>query len=342
MNETKTTPISALGEFKLIEHLTQNFKTQNPSTIKAVGDDAAVIDVKGKKTIVSTDLLAEGIHFDLMYMPLKHLGYKSIVVNLSDIYAMNAHPKQVLVSLALSSRFTVEAVSEIYAGIEHACKVYGVDLVGGDTTSSQSGLVISVTVIGEAQEEQIVYRSGARPGDLLCVSGDLGAAFLGLQILEREKQIWLQHPDVQPELGSEYLIRRQLKPEARKDIIELFDEWMLQPTAMLDVSDGLASDVLHLCKQSGVGCEIEEAKVPIAEETYNTALELNFDPIICALNGGEDYELLFTIAPEDETKLTDEMAVSIIGTITEAASGAVLKTKGGNVHPITAQGWKHF
>jgi thiamine-monophosphate kinase len=342
MSNAKTTPISTLGEFKLIEHLTKNFIPQNPSTIKAVGDDAAVISFNHKKTVVSTDLLAEGIHFDLMYMPLKHLGYKSIVVNLSDIYAMNARPKQVLVSLALSSRFTVEAVSEIYAGIEHACKVYGVDLVGGDTTSSQSGLVISVTAIGEALEENIVYRSGAKPGDLLCVSGDLGAAFLGLQILEREKKIWLEHPDVQPELGNEYLIRRQLKPEARKDIVELFDELMLQPTAMLDVSDGLASDVLHLCKQSGVGCLIDEAKVPIAEDTYNTALELNFDPIICALNGGEDYELLFTIAPEDETKLADEMAVSIIGTITEAPNGAILKTKGGNLHQITAQGWKHF
>lgn len=342
MSDTKTTPISTLGEFKLIEHLTKNFIPQNPSTIKAVGDDAAVINFNNKKTVVSTDLLAEGIHFDLMYMPLKHLGYKSIVVNLSDIYAMNAHPKQVLVSLALSSRFTVEAVSEIYAGIEHACKIYGVDLVGGDTTSSQSGLVISVTAIGEALEENIVYRSGAKPGDLLCVSGDLGAAFLGLQILEREKKIWLEHPDVQPELGNEYLIRRQLKPEARKDIVELLDELMLKPTAMLDVSDGLASDVLHLCKQSGVGCLIDEAKVPIAEDTYNTALELNFDPIICALNGGEDYELLFTIAPEDETKLADEMAVSIIGTITEAPNGAKLKTKGGNLHQITAQGWKHF
>lgn len=342
MSNTKTTPISTLGEFKLIEHLTKNFIPQNPSTIKAVGDDAAVISFNNKRTVVSTDLLAEGIHFDLMYMPLKHLGYKSIVVNLSDIYAMNARPKQVLVSLALSSRFTVEAVSEIYAGIEHACKIYGVDLVGGDTTSSQSGLVISVTAIGEANEENIVYRNGAKPGDLLCVSGDLGAAFLGLQILEREKKIWLEHPDVQPELGNEYLIRRQLKPEARKDIVELFDELMLLPTAMLDVSDGLASDVLHLCKQSGVGCLIDEAKVPIAEDTYNTALELNFDPIVCALNGGEDYELLFTIAPEDETKLADEMAVSIIGTITEAPNGAILKTKGGNLHQITAQGWKHF
>ncbi|MFN8293870.1 MAG: thiamine-phosphate kinase [Chitinophagales bacterium] len=342
MSETKTTPISALGEFGLIEHLTKHFVAQHPSTQKSIGDDAAVIDYGNKKTVVSTDLLAEGIHFDLMYMPLKHLGYKSIVVNLSDIYAMNAQPKQVLVSMALSSRFTVEAVSEIYAGIEHACKVYGVDLVGGDTTSSQSGLVISVTAIGEAAEENIVYRSGAKPGDLLCATGDLGAAFLGLQILEREKQIWLEHPNVQPELGNEYLIKRQLKPEARKDIISLFEEWMLKPTAMLDISDGLASDVLHLCKQSNVGCEIEEAKVPIAEDTYNSALDLGLDPIVCALNGGEDYELLFTISPEDETKLSDEIAISIIGTITEPAQGAVLKTKGGNCHRITAQGWKHF
>jgi thiamine-monophosphate kinase len=342
MSETKKTPISDLGEFGLIEHITKPFQPQNASTIKAVGDDAAVIDYRGKKTVVSTDLMAEGIHFDLTYTPLKHLGYKSIVVNLSDIYAMNAQPRQVLVSMALSNRFTVEAVSEIYAGIEHACKMYGVDLVGGDTTSSRSGLIISVTAIGEAEAEKITYRNGAKPGDLLCVSGDLGAAFLGLQILEREKQIWLEHPDIQPELENEYLIRRQLKPEARKDVVALLDEWMLQPTAMLDVSDGLASDVLHLCRQSGVGCEIEEARVPIAEETFHTALQLNYDPIVCALNGGEDYELLFTIAPEDETKLTNEMLVSIIGTITEPSKGAVLKTKSGNYHPITAQGWKHF
>lgn len=342
MSKEKTTPISALGEFGLIDHLTNSFSIQNLSTKKAVGDDAAIIDYGNKKTVISTDLLAEGIHFDLMYMPLKHLGYKSIVVNLSDIYAMNARPRQVLVSLALSSRFTVEAVSEIYEGIKYACETYGVDLVGGDTTSSQSGLVISVTAIGEAEEEKIVYRNGAKVGDLLCVSGDLGAAFLGLQILEREKQIWMEHPDIQPELEREYLIKRQLKPEARKDIIDLFEDLMLQPTAMMDVSDGLASDVLHICKQSGVGCEVEEAKVPIDEETYNMALEMNYNPIVCALNGGEDYELLFTIAPEDETKLANEAMISIIGTITEKEKGAVLKTKGGNFHAITAQGWKHF
>lgn len=342
MSNEKTTPISELGEFGLIEHLTKNFSTKNSSTKKSIGDDAAVLDYGTKKTVITTDLLAEGIHFDLMYMPLKHLGYKSIVVNLSDVYAMNAKPKQVLVSLALSSRFTVEAVSEIYAGIEHACNVYRVDLIGGDTTSSQSGLVISVTAIGEADEENIVYRNGAKPGDLICVTGDLGAAFLGLQILEREKRIWLEHPGVQPELGNEYLIQRQLKPEARKDIIELFEELNLKPTAMLDVSDGIASDLKHLCKQSNVGCEINEAAVPIAETTYNTALELNFDPIVCALNGGEDYELLFTISPEDETKLTNETEISVIGIITQNANETILKTKSGNYHNITAQGWKHF
>ncbi|MCS6819193.1 MAG: thiamine-phosphate kinase [Chitinophagales bacterium] len=341
MSTTKT-PISELGEFGLIEHLTRKFQCINNSTLKGVGDDGAVIDYNGDKIVVSSDLLAEGIHFDLMYTPLKHLGYKSIVVNLSDIYAMNARPEQVLVNVALSSKFTVEAVSEIYSGIELACKRYGVDLVGGDTTSSRSGLIISVTAIGRATKEKIVYRSGAKPGDLICVSGDLGAAFLGLQILEREKQIWLEHPEVQPELNKAYLLERQLKPEARKDIIELLDELFLLPTAMLDVSDGLASDILHLCKQSNVGCLIEEALVPIADETYHTALEMNFDPIVCALNGGEDYELLFTISPEDETKITNEIAFSVIGTITEPEKGKHLKTKAGNLYQITAQGWKHF
>jgi thiamine-monophosphate kinase len=339
----KYTNISELGEFALIQRLTQNFKPVNGSTIKAVGDDAAVLDFKNKKTIVSTDLLVEGIHFDMMYMPLKHLGYKAVVVNLSDICAMNATPTQITVSLAISSRFTVEALDEIYAGIELACKHYKVDLIGGDTTSSTHGLIISVTALGEADEADIVYRNGAKPGDLICVTGDLGAAYLGLQLLEREKQIYLEHPDVKPELeGSEYLVGRQLKPEARLDIIEFFRDINLKPTSMIDLSDGLSSDMLHICKQSNVGCEINESEIPIHEDAYQQALKFNLDPTTCALSGGEDYELLFTIEPEDETKISDELVFSIIGQITSAEAGYNLLTKGGNRHSLKAQGWKHF
>ncbi len=342
-DEKKVTPISALGEFGLIERLTHGFETVNPSTIKTVGDDAAVIDNSGKKTVVSTDLLVEGIHFDIMYTPLKHLGYKSVVVNLSDIYAMNATPKQVTVSLAISSRYTVEALEELYEGIKLACKNYQVDLVGGDTTSSLSGLIISVTAIGEASEDELVYRSGAKVGDLICVTGDLGGAYLGLQILEREKRIYLEHPGVQPELeNADYLIGRQLKPEARKDVIRFFKEMNIKPTSMMDLSDGLSSDIFHICKQSGVGCDINEATVPVSEDAYNMALNFNLDPITCALNGGEDYELLFTIEPEDETKLNGEDTFSIIGQITAKESGCVLITRSGNRHQLKSQGWNHF
>ena len=342
-DETKTTPVSELGEFGLIERLTKNFTSVNASTLKGVGDDAAVIDSGGMKTIVTTDLLVEGIHFDLMYTPLKHLGYKSVVVNLSDIYAMNAEPKQITVSIAISSRFTVEALDELYEGIRHACKNYNVDLIGGDTTSSLSGLMISVTAIGVANAEDIIYRSGAKEGDLVCVTGDLGAAYLGLQILEREKRIYLEHPEVQPELeNADYLIGKQLKPEARREVIQFFKDMNLKPTAMMDLSDGLSSDILHICKQSGVGCELNEAQIPVSEDAYQMALQFNLDPVTCALNGGEDYELLFTIEPEDETKIGNEDTFSIIGQITKKENGCVLITRSNNRHPLTAQGWKHF
>ncbi len=341
--QKKVTPVGAIGEFGLIEKLTAGFSSVNSSTLKGVGDDAAVINNGGKQIVVSTDLLVEGIHFDIMYTPLKHLGYKSVVVNLSDIYAMNAQPKQITVSLAISSRYTVEALEELYEGISLACKNYKVDLVGGDTTSSLKGLIISVTAIGEADEADLVYRSGAKEGDLVCVTGDLGAAYLGLQILEREKRIYLEHPDLQPELeNADYLIGRQLKPEARKEVIQFFKEFDLKPTAMMDLSDGLSSDIFHLCKQSGVGCELNEPAIPVSEDAYNMALKFNLDPVTCALNGGEDYELLFTIAPEDETKLSGEETFSVIGTITKQEAGCVLITRSGNRHNLKAQGWTHF
>ncbi len=342
MEQPTKTSISELGEFGLIERLTKPFTVKHPSTVVGVGDDAAVIDNSGKHTVVSTDLLAEGIHFDLAYTPLKHLGYKCVVVNLSDIYAMNAQPKQIFVSVAVSSKFTVEAMDELYAGIKAACEVYGVDLAGGDTTSSHSGLVLSVTAVGEGMPEKLVYRKGAKPGDLICVSGNLGAAFLGLQLLEREKQVWQVNPDAEPEFESEYAVQRLLKPEARKDIVALLNELMVQPTAMMDLSDGLASDVMHICKQSNCGCLIEEANLPIADEIYELAVKLNLDPTTCALNGGEDYELLFTISPEDESKIEGEGAFAVVGVVTARENGCMLKTKAGNLFALKAQGWKHF
>ena len=335
--------ISELGEFGLINQITKGFKSTHPSTLKGIGDDAAVLATDQRLQVVSTDLLAEDIHFDLMYTPLKHLGYKAVVVNLSDIYAMNAIPEQILVSLAISSKYTVEAIEEIYEGIKHACLDYNVDLVGGDTTTSVKGLLISITAIGYAEADKITYRSGAKVGDLICVSGDLGAAYLGLQLLEREKRIFLENPDIQPDIESEeYLVQRHLKPAARKDIIALLKELEIQPTAMIDVSDGLSSDILHICNQSKVGCEILEAQVPIAEEAFHRALKFNLDPITCALSGGEDYELLFTIPNEDESKLIGQQNITIIGEITNMESGAVLITKGNNRHTLTAQGWNHF
>ncbi len=343
--QTKRTDVNTLGEFGLIEHLTKNFTLKNKSSIKGVGDDAAVIDNGKFKTVVSTDLLIEGIHFDLMYSPLKHLGYKAIVVNLSDIYSMNAIPKQVTVSLALSNRFSVEALEELYEGIRAACDKYNVDLIGGDTTSSTKGILISVTAIGQGEEEKLTYRNTARVGDLICVTGDLGAAYLGLQILEREKQIYLSSPGIKPELdGQNYLIGRQLKPEARKDMIELFDKVNLIPSAMIDISDGLASEIFHICKESGVGALIEESGVPIHPDAEMKALDFKLDPISCALSGGEDYELLFTINPKDVDKIKFLPDIYIMGEIVPAKDGIKIHTKGtgGRLHNLQAQGWKHF
>ncbi|MFZ4560929.1 MAG: thiamine-phosphate kinase [Saprospiraceae bacterium] len=342
MSEQRT-DINSLGEFGLIEHLTQRFVPIQASSVKGVGDDAAVIDNNGYLTVVSTDMLVEGIHFDLMYTPLKHLGYKAVVVNLSDIYAMNAMPKQITVSIAISNRFSVEALDELYAGIEAACRFYGVDLVGGDTSSSQKGLILSITAIGQGEAEKITYRNTAKAGDLICITGDLGAAFLGLQILEREKQLYLSNPGIQPQLeGKDYLIGRQLKPEARRDMVEAFAKNKLVPTAMIDISDGLASELFHICTQSGVGAFLEESGVPIHPDAQLQALEFQLDPITCALSGGEDYELLFTIAPADVDKVKYLPDIYIAGEIVEAKEGIHLHTTGGNIHPITAQGWKHF
>ncbi|MER3472307.1 MAG: thiamine-phosphate kinase [Chitinophagaceae bacterium] len=337
---SERTEVSSLGEFGLIEHLTKNIEIQNASTIVSVGDDAAVIDHFGKQTVITNDLLIEGVHFDLMYTPLKHLGYKSVVVNLSDIYAMNATPTQIVMGLAFSNRFSLEALDEFYEGVYAACEYYGVDLIGGDTSSSQKGFIISVTAIGEVTPNQFVKRSTAQKGELLCVTGDLGAAYLGLTLLEREKKIFLENPKVQPDLeGEKYVVGRLLKPEARKDIVAYFAEEGIVPTAMIDVSDGLSSEILHICKQSAVGCVLYEEKIPIEEETKLAAFKFNLDPTACALSGGEDYELLFTIAQDDYEKIKDNAAISVIGYLTDAEAGAHIITKGGSKHPITAQGW---
>ena len=337
------TEIASLGEFGLIDHLTKNTETENASTIVSIGDDAAVIDHYGKQTVITNDLLVEGVHFDLMYMPLKHLGYKTVVVNLSDIYAMNATPTQILLGLAFSNRFSLEAMEEFYEGVHAACAHYGVDLIGGDTSTSQKGFIISCTAIGEITPDKYITRSGAQKGDLLCVSGDLGAAYLGLTLLEREKRIFLESPGVQPDLeGEKYIVGRILKPEARKDVIEYFAAKEIVPTAMIDISDGLSSEILHLCKQSNVGCVLYEEKIPIGEDTKAAAFKFNLDPTACALSGGEDYELLFTVRQEDYEKLGPDSDISIIGYITEPEAGAHIYTKGGNKHPITAQGWNAF
>lgn len=337
------TNIEELGEFGLINHLTKNIKLNHPSTLKGVGDDAAVLNYEGKKVLVSTDMLLEGIHFDLAYTPLKHLGYKSIQVNLSDICAMNATPTQVTVSLGMSSKYTLEAIEELYEGIYLACEKYNVDIIGGDTSSSKQGLVISITVLGVANEEDIVYRNGAEEGDLICVSGDLGGAYIGLQLLEREKQIYLENPKIQPDLeGKDYIIERQLKPDARQDVVALLRDVKVKPTAMIDVSDGLASEVLHICKQSNKGCQLYEEKIPIDPMTYAMAREFNLDPTVCALSGGEDYELLFTVKQADYDKIKHDVDISIIGYITEPAAGCKLISKSGQVHELKAQGWNAF
>jgi len=342
MQEEKPT-IESLGEFGLIKHLTEKFKVNQKTTIKGIGDDAAVLDADKLKTVISTDLLIEGVHFDLSYVPLKHLGYKCVTVNLSDIYAMNATPEQITVSIALSSRFPLEAVEELYAGIQKACEVYGVDLIGGDTTSSVSGLAISITAIGRAQEPEIVYRNGAQEGDLLVVSGDLGGAYMGLQILEREKSVFKAAPTAQPDLsGHDYILERQLKPEARKDIIQQLKELQVIPTSMIDVSDGLASEIFHICTESDKGCQIYEEKIPIDESTYNTARDFNLDPTVCALSGGEDYELLLTIPQTEFEKFKNNPYFSIIGHITEASAGVNMVLKDRSVVPLKAQGWNHM
>ncbi|MFM7223233.1 MAG: thiamine-phosphate kinase [Bacteroidota bacterium] len=337
------TEISTLGEFGLIEHLTKNIEFKNSSSLLGVGDDGAVIDHFGRQTVVSTDLLIEGIHFDLSYTPLKHLGYKSVVVNLSDIYAMNAVPTQITMSIGVSSRFSVEALDEFYEGVYAACEEYGVDLVGGDTCSSQKGFIVSVTALGEVTSDKLVLRSTAQKGDLICVSGDLGAAYIGLLFLEREKKIYLESPQVQPDLENEsYVIGRLLKPKARNDIQAFLEDSQIVPTSMMDISDGLSSEILHVCSKSGVGCVIYEEKLPIADASKNAAYKFQIDPTACALSGGEDYELLFTIRQEDYEKITLNEQISVIGYITEAEQKPAIITKGGNTHPITAQGWNAF
>ena len=342
MSKEKITSIAELGEFGLIDRLTKKIKINNKSTIKGVGDDAAILEYGEKQVVVSTDLLTEGIHFNLMYVPLQHLGYKAVAVNVSDISAMNAVAKQITVSVALSSKFSVEAVEEIYKGIYTACEKYGVDLVGGDTTSSLTGLTISVTVIGEVEKGKAIFRSGAKPNDLLCVTGDLGGAYMGLQLLERENEVFKVNPKVQPQLeGYDYILQRQLRPEARVDMIEIFRKTGVQPTSMIDISDGLSSEILHLCKNSGVGCNLYEEKVPLDFQTKKMAEELNINPLVAALNGGEDYELLFTIAQSDFDKIKNDPDITIIGHMTEVSEGTNLITSGGSKIPLIAQGWNH-
>jgi thiamine-monophosphate kinase len=337
------TEISSLGEFGLIEHLTKNIELKNASSIVGVGDDAAVIDHFGKQTVITTDLLIEGVHFDLAYTPLKHLGYKSVIVNLSDVYAMNAIPTQITLSIGISNRFGLEALDEFYEGMYAACEKYDVDLIGGDTSSSQKGFIISVTAIGEVAPDKFVKRSTAKNGDLICCSGDLGAAYLGLVFLEREKKIFLETPNVKPDLeGEKYVIGRFLKPEARKDIINFFGDAEIIPTSMMDISDGLSSEILHICKQSELGCVLYEEKIPVAEETRKAAYKFELDPTACALSGGEDYELLFTIAQTDHEKLVLNEQISVIGYMTEPEKGKKIITKGGNTFDITAQGWNAF
>jgi thiamine-monophosphate kinase len=343
MSDTRT-ELSDLGEFGLIELLTKDFQNQHPETLLGVGDDAAVIDCgNGQCQVVSTDLLVEGVHFDLTYMPLKHLGYKAVAVNASDICAMNATPKQITVGLAVSNRFSVEALEELYAGIKTACADYNIDLIGGDTTSSQSGLMISITVIGTAAQEALCYRSGAKEYDLLVVSGDLGGAYVGLQVLEREKEVFKTNPNIQPDLdGHDYILQRQLKPQARLDVIRFLKDLGVRPTSMIDISDGLASEVLHLCKASQVGCHVYDEKLPIDAKTSMVAIDFNLDPSMCALNGGEDYELLFTIDQKDVELIQTNPNFTIIGHITNAADGTYYIDRVGSAITLRAQGWKQF
>lgn len=337
------TSLDKLGEFGLIKHLTKDFELKNPSSLVGIGDDAAVLDFEGKKTVISTDFLIEGVHFNLSYMPLKHLGYKSVVVNLSDIYAMNARATQITISIAVSNRFPLEALEDFYAGVATACKVYGVDLVGGDTTSSTTGMLISVTAIGEVSQKKLVMRSGAKENDLLVVTGDLGAAYLGLQVLEREKEVFKVNPKNQPDLEPySYIVERQLKPEARKDIVELLEKLEVQPTAMIDISDGISSEILHLCEQSDVGCNLYEDKIPLDPTVISTAEEFKMDSTMIALSGGEDYELLFTIDQKEFPKIKGNPNLTVLGHMTHKNEGAHLISRNNSKIPLTAQGWNSF
>lgn len=341
-NQSRTA-LEKLGEFELIKHLTKGFEITQESTLKGIGDDAAILDFKNQKTVVSTDLLIEGVHFDLSYMPLKHLGYKSVVVNLSDIYAMNAMATQITVSIAVSNRFPLEALEEFYEGVQGACKIYGVDLIGGDTTSSTTGMLISVTALGIGQEEKLVYRKGAKENDLLVISGDLGGAYLGLQVLEREKEVFKVNPQNQPDLEPySYIVERQLKPEARKDIVELIEKLEVNPTAMIDVSDGLSSEILHLCEQSQVGCNLYENKIPLDPTVISASEEFKIDSSMIALSGGEDYELLFTIDQKEFPKIKGNPNLTVLGHMTDKNEGAHLISRNGSKIPITAQGWTSF
>lgn len=336
----KRTPLSELGEFKLIEHLTKHFEINQKSTVKSIGDDAAILSFGDKETVISTDLLVEGVHFDLSYVPLKHLGYKAVMVNLSDICAMNAMPTQITVSIAVSNRFPLEALEELYAGITTAAKLYNVDVVGGDTTSSTSGLIISVTAVGDVEKDKAVFRSGAKPNDLLVVSGDIGGAYMGLQILEREKEVFKVNPNSQPDLSMySYIVERQLKPEARKDIISLLEQLDVKPTSMIDISDGLSSEVIHLCKQSNVGVDLYETKIPLDPQVISTCEEFNIDSTTIALNGGEDYELLMTVSQEDYPKIKGNPNLTVIGYMTEKDNGMHLVTRAEEKIPIIAKGW---
>ena len=336
----KRTELYEVGEFRLIETLTQGIKLTQKSSVIGVGDDAAVLDPQGKQMVVTTDFLLEGIHFDLTYHPLKHLGYKAVVVNLSDVYAMNARPTQITVSIGLSKRFSLEDVQEFYSGIYLACERYGVDLVGGDTTSSLTGMAISVTALGVVDKDKVSLRSGAKVTDLICVTGDLGSAYMGLQLLEREKRVFEGNPNVQPQLkGYDYILERFLKPEARKQLIELLDEAQIVPTSMIDISDGLSSELMHICKSSKVGCRLYLEKIPIDQVTHKMASELNIDPVVAALSGGEDYELLFTVPLELHDKISSMDGVRVIGHITEEKLGAKLVTPQGTEVQLTAQGW---
>ncbi|RDV15853.1 thiamine-phosphate kinase [Pontibacter diazotrophicus] len=337
------TPLSELGEFGLIKRIKEKFELRNASSVKGIGDDAAVLEPQEKQLVVTSDMLLESVHFDLTFCPLKHLGYKAVAVNVSDIAAMNAKPTQITVNIGLGARFTVEAVEELYEGIRLACENYNVDLIGGDTTSSRAGLVISVTAIGEVAKGEAVLRSGAQVNDLVCVTGDLGAAYLGLQVLEREKQAFMANPDMQPELeNKQYIVGRQLRPEARMDVVYELKELGIKPTSMIDISDGLASELMHICSQSGVGATVYKDNLPADGQMLETAVEFNLDPITCIMNGGEDYELLFTIPLSDHDKVKNHPDITIIGKITEASEGVNIANKHGQAFPLKAQGWSHF